>query len=167
MKLVAAKCPCCNANIEVSPDAETTKCRYCGSAILVEDAIKKYTIEFSGEVGISGISSLENDLKLGSQYLEVKEWTNAYHMFSNAIDKKADCYAAWHGCLCALTQNFSFADKSWAPISGSRGFEFVIGNCFKYGNLNQKKEMETELSNFIVSQTNRVLPLIKDRHYRK
>ena len=50
MKLVAAKCPNCGASIDVDKDSESTKCDFCKSKIIVEDAIAKYKIELSGEV---------------------------------------------------------------------------------------------------------------------
>lgn len=41
MKLTVAKCPSCNANIEVNENLEKAICQYCGSTILIESAIKK------------------------------------------------------------------------------------------------------------------------------
>lgn len=156
MKLVAAKCPSCGANIEVSPNDEATKCKYCGNAILVEDALKKFEVEVRGTVQISGISSLENDLELGRQALDAKDWAKAYRVFSGAIDKKAVCYDAWNGCLCAMTQNFTYAEKLWVPINGSRGLEDVIINCLKYCNINQRNAVIAKLSDFINSHSKRV-----------
>ena len=34
MKLVAAKCPSCGANLEVNPNQEALKCQYCGNYFL-------------------------------------------------------------------------------------------------------------------------------------
>ena len=39
IKLTAAKCPNCGADIEVNPQSDTAKCKYCNSTILVEGAL--------------------------------------------------------------------------------------------------------------------------------
>lgn len=140
MKLVAAKCPNCGANIEVSPEMEATKCKSCGSAILVEDAIQKYKIEVSGEVSLSGISSVENDLERGNQCLSASDWETAFAMFRRAVDKKANSYDAWIGCLAALTQNFTYCDYARAKYDGNTGIESTIINILKYANQEQKQD---------------------------
>lgn len=40
IKLTAAKCPNCGADIKVNPNLEQTVCSYCGCTILVEGALK-------------------------------------------------------------------------------------------------------------------------------
>lgn len=42
IKLTAANCPNCGADIEVNPEMTTTVCKYCGSTILVDGAIKGF-----------------------------------------------------------------------------------------------------------------------------
>lgn len=96
MNLIAAKCPSCGSNIEVSPEMEATKCKSCGSAIFVDDAIQKYKIEVSGQVNISGISSVENDLEHGNQCINERDWLTANKAFQDAVDKQASNYEAWY-----------------------------------------------------------------------
>ena len=167
MNLVSAKCPNCGANIEVSPEMETTKCKSCGSAILVDDAIQKYKIEVSGEVSLSGISSLENDLELGKQCLAAQDWETAYKVYSGAIDKKSVCFEAWSGCLSALTQNFTWADKSWVPIEGIKGLKSVIANCLMYATTEQKNETTSKLECFMGSHNRVVSSEIELNRHRK
>ena len=48
MKLIPARCPSCGADIEVNKDNETTKCKYCETRIIIDDAIdeaKNITID--------------------------------------------------------------------------------------------------------------------------
>ncbi len=47
MKLVPAKCPSCWADIEVNKDLEKTICQYCGTTVLIDDAVQKYKLEIS------------------------------------------------------------------------------------------------------------------------
>ena len=41
MKLVAAKCPSCGANIKVDRSLKLTRCEYCNTEITVEEAVEK------------------------------------------------------------------------------------------------------------------------------
>jgi len=152
MNLIAAKCPNCGANIEVSPEMEATKCKSCGSAILVEDAIQKYKIEVSGQVSLSGISSVENDLKLGEQCLDAKDWKSAYNVFSGAIDKNADSFAALYGCLTAMTNGFTAIDQEWVKLNGIKGIKSVIKNCIVHEPDRRSAETYNKIHNFLDSK---------------
>ena len=44
MKLIPARCPSCGADIEVNKENETTKCKYCDTRIIIDDAIAKYKV---------------------------------------------------------------------------------------------------------------------------
>lgn len=92
MKLVAAKCPSCGANIKVDKDSDRTKCDYCHSQILVEDAIVKYKVEISGEVEIKNLPKLENYLKLGERYYKDQEYQEAYKIYCKAVELDPDHY---------------------------------------------------------------------------
>lgn len=41
MKLVSAMCPNCGAKLELDENMEKGFCMYCGSQILVQDAVQK------------------------------------------------------------------------------------------------------------------------------
>ena len=57
MTLEPAKCPSCGANIEVNKDLEKTICQYCGTTVLIKDAIQKYQVELTGSVQVDGLKS--------------------------------------------------------------------------------------------------------------
>ena len=86
MKLKSAKCPNCGANLKVNPDNETTKCEYCKSAILVEDAIAKYKLEISGEVEIKNIPKAENYLKLAERNYKNRDYNEAYKNYNLVLE---------------------------------------------------------------------------------
>lgn len=86
MKLVAARCPNCNANLDVNPENEAMKCQYCGGAILVDDAITKYKIEISGEVEVKNLPKLDNYLKLADRNYNLKEYDDAYKNYDKIIE---------------------------------------------------------------------------------
>lgn len=59
MKIIALKCPNCNADIELDQDREFGFCNYCGSKIMIADAVQKV----SGTVNINRSSEINNILK--------------------------------------------------------------------------------------------------------
>lgn len=86
MKLVAAKCPNCGANLDVNPNDETIKCQYCRSSILVDDAIAKYKLEISGEVEIRNLPKIDNYLKIADRNYQTKEYDEAYKTYAKIIE---------------------------------------------------------------------------------
>ncbi len=81
MKIVPAKCPNCGANIDVDEEQETTKCEYCGDAILIDRAIEKYKIE----VKVTNLPDLNNLLVLGERAYTGQDYSNAYEYYKKAI----------------------------------------------------------------------------------
>ena len=65
MKLIAAKCPKCNADIEVNETLDKAICQYCGSTILIESAIQKHKMEITGTIKIDGIQSNSENGSIG------------------------------------------------------------------------------------------------------
>ena len=81
MKLVAAKCPNCGANIDVDRDSDITKCEFCHSKIMVDDAIEKVKVEITGNVEIKNLPKYENYVTLADRYyneLMLREARNEY-----------------------------------------------------------------------------------------
>ena len=111
MKLVAAKCPSCGANIDVDKKQEITKCKYCKTQILVDDAIIKYKLE----VDINNMPTLKNYLKLGKRFFDDGEYTDSYKMYSKAVELNPDnaeavLYQGLSKSLCTTYKNFELDD---------------------------------------------------------
>ena len=85
MKLVAAKCPSCGANIKVDRSLKFTKCEYCNSEIIVEDAIENLL-----KVELKDTPTLDNLLKLGARYFDNHEFEEAYKVYSKAEEINPD-----------------------------------------------------------------------------
>ena len=79
MKLVAAKCPSCGANIKVDTSLKFTKCEYCDSQIVVEEAVENLL-----KVELKDSPTLDNYLKLGERYYNNREFGEAYNAYSKA-----------------------------------------------------------------------------------
>ena len=77
MKFTPAKCPSCGANIEVNENLEKTICQYCGTTVLIQDAIQKYKIEVSGKVKVDGILGKSELLEQAKNHIKLEEYREA------------------------------------------------------------------------------------------
>ena len=94
VKLQAAKCPQCGADIEVNVNLEKTICQYCGSTILIEDAVQKIKIEHSGTVKVDGIKNRDDYLKQAKKHMKVEEYEKAIELLKIIVrDDKFDIEA--------------------------------------------------------------------------
>jgi len=85
MKLVAAKCPSCGASIKVDRSLKFTKCEYCDTEIVVEEAVENLL-----KVELKDSPSFDNYLKLGNRYFENQEFGEAYKAYSKAEEIDPD-----------------------------------------------------------------------------
>ena len=85
MKLVAAKCPSCGANIKVDRNLKITKCEYCNSEIIVEEAVENLL-----KVELKDTPTLDNLLKLGARYFDNREFEEAYKVYLKAEEINPD-----------------------------------------------------------------------------
>ena len=85
MKLIPAKCPSCGASIDVDRSLKFTKCQYCGTEIVVEEAIENLL-----KVELKDSPTLENYLKLGNRYFENLEYEEAYKIYCKAEEIDPD-----------------------------------------------------------------------------
>ena len=109
IKLVAAKCPSCGANIEVDKDSNKTKCKYCESTILVDEAIEKLKIELSGEVEVKNLPKLEGILKVAGRAYDNGEYDDALEQYSAALvlDPDNPLIVLRKGICKSLTTNYA------------------------------------------------------------
>lgn len=97
MELKSAKCPNCGGKLELNPEIEKGICIYCGSEIIVAEAIQK----FKGE--ISGIATVEKSLIRAQQQLEDGDGDKASKTFKHVIEvDPTNAEAFWGLYLCAL-----------------------------------------------------------------
>lgn len=94
MKLVAAKCPNCGAQIDVDQNSDSTRCEYCNSKVIVEEAIEKYKLEVSGSIEINNLPKFDNYMKLGDRYYKDKDYSEAHEYYTKAIELDPDNYHA-------------------------------------------------------------------------
>ena len=137
MKLVAAKCPNCGAQIEVDQNSDSTKCEYCDSKIIVEDAIEKYKVEISGSVQVNNLPTIENFIKLGDRHFNNNEFTEAYNNYTKAVELDPDnVHAVFRQGLCkAKSSNYERFELDYVIIALKNIYEILK-------NRNENNEIE-------------------------
>jgi DNA-directed RNA polymerase subunit RPC12/RpoP len=93
MKIIALKCPNCNADIELDQDREFGFCNYCGTKIMIADAVQKV----SGTVNINRSSEINNILKRAKDYEERQMLDDAEKYYDRALDIDMDNQEAQEG----------------------------------------------------------------------
>ena len=116
IKLVAAKCPSCGANINVDSNLNNTKCEYCKTNIIVDEAIQKYKIEISGEVEVKNLPKFDGLMQIANRHYDNGEYEDAYPQYCAAVElNPLDPYAVFRKGICkALTTNYRNFDISAA-----------------------------------------------------
>jgi hypothetical protein len=84
MKLIAAKCPDCGADLKIPEDSTSVICEYCGGNILVTDIL-------------GATSVMQNCMTLAYTAMENKNYKDAYDHFNRAIEIDMKNPNAWFG----------------------------------------------------------------------
>jgi tetratricopeptide (TPR) repeat protein len=87
MSFKPAKCPNCAGDLQVPEDRDTVKCMYCGSDIVVREAIKDAV----------GTVNIENLMMLAKNAEESKNPEEAYKYYSMVLEYDAKNIEAWIG----------------------------------------------------------------------
>lgn len=94
IKLQAAKCPQCGADIEVNPNLEKTICQYCGTTILIQEAVQKVKVEHTGTIKVEGIKNRDDYFKQAKKHIKVEEYEKALGLLNIIVnDDKFDIEA--------------------------------------------------------------------------
>ena len=88
MKLVAAKCPNCGAEIEVDKNSDSTRCDYCNSKIIVEEAVERLRLE------VSNLPKCDNFIVLGDRCYKDKKYKEASDYYGKALELDPNNYYA-------------------------------------------------------------------------
>ena len=154
MKLVAARCPNCGANIDVDKDSDSTRCEYCKSKIIVEDAIQKVKVEMSGSVEVTNSTSVSKLLKIANQYYFDKEYKDALKYYEKALELNPDePLVVLRVGLCDALSNYNSVDIN-KPIK-------ALKNAYRL--LSDDKEKNKKIINSYINESSDVVKLISRR----
>lgn len=103
MPFEAAICPRCGANIQVPADSEQARCMYCGSSLIVKDAVQKLKLELSGSVLVD--SNIESVIKSAEGFLLLEKWQEAMMLYTRITEQNSMDYRGWWGLFLVKTHN--------------------------------------------------------------
>jgi len=103
MELTAAKCPNCQAKIQIDPETKNGFCSYCGSQIIPQEAI--HHLKVSGKVSVEGVNTTAQLKANAQRSYDVKQYDNAERDWKRVIDLDAtDHEAYWGQILCHIAK---------------------------------------------------------------
>lgn len=126
MSFKAAKCPNCAGDIQVPEERDTAKCMYCGSDIVVREAIKLAASEIN----------LDNIFRLADEAVNSNNYSEAYNYYTKILEREPDNYKAWYG---------KAISAGWqSTLNDLRLLETITGieNAIKYVPDNEKNELK-------------------------
>lgn len=148
MPFEAAKCPTCGAAVQVQSDVPFAFCSSCGNRLETKKAIALVKLDVSEAIPVKGISSVENDLIRGRQCLDVKDWSTAFKVFSEAVAKDATSFEAWYGCLAARSENFQATNIVFENDLGVMSLTSITKNSMTYAEDTQRANLYAQLSSW-------------------
>jgi DNA-directed RNA polymerase subunit RPC12/RpoP len=146
MEYTAVTCPNCGAKLEIDEKLEKCICDYCESVVLTDDVLGEDDTKVVHKIRVEEVSPAYNRIKYGKVCLSAYDWDDAYRAFTDAILKEPQNYQAWHGCLAALTYNFTNINLGLANLHGVTGFASALKNVLLLGNRKQKRTVTSKIS---------------------
>ena len=101
MSYEAAKCPSCDANIDVENDLDTTKCKYCGVIVKVKTAINYMKVQ------VDGIKNFDTLIRSAETHFEFGETNKSLTIFEKLIEEYPYEWKSCYGLINIKTNNFS------------------------------------------------------------
>ena len=142
----AVECPNCGGRLEIDEKLDKCVCDYCESVILTDDILGTDDTKVVHKVRVEEVSSAYNLIKYGKVCLSAYDWDDAYKAFCKAIQEEPQNFQAWHGCLSAMTCNFTNIHQGLANLHGVTGFASAIKNVLLLGNRKQKRTVTSKIT---------------------
>jgi len=121
MKFENAKCPNCNANIQLDSGKTEGFCLYCGNKLFVREAINYLKTQIEGSVEVKGIASIEQLKKNAETALNVGRYRDAIRQLKKAYTINPTDYQVSLGLLKAYMLGWQSA-----TLETFAGYEAVI-----------------------------------------
>lgn len=109
MSIIAAKCPGCGGDIQLDDTNQHGFCMYCGTRVIVKDAIEETRVKIEGKVSVEGLASLEKLVQNAETFMALGEYAKALDVFRKAAAEYPADYRGWWGVVCALSHSFRMA----------------------------------------------------------
>lgn len=120
MAFKAAKCPSCAGDLQLPDDKDKVKCMYCGSDIIVRDAIQAF----------AGVN-IQNILELAKVAQDCGNDVNAYNYYVQALEYDSNIIEAWLGrAECALASHEKSLDIPGEKIDIDKIMKLTCDEAF-------------------------------------
>jgi len=110
MKFISAKCPNCNADLQVKDGITNIKCEYCGKNVIIDD--ESHKIKINGKVSIEGVQTDKELIDNANELLDMGEYIKAKKLFEKFSTNNPNKYQGWLGLLICRTRNFTIKDNN-------------------------------------------------------
>ena len=152
MALTAAICPACGAQLQLDEKQTKGFCQYCGSQIIVQEVIKKVTIENS--VRVEGISNLESELSNVSAYIKLGKFDEAREVLRRLTEKYTSDFRPWWE-QAKITYDVSNYYSKYVYVDAI-GETDALKSALRLADTRGKKIIETEYDEYRarIEQTN-------------
>lgn len=126
MAFVAAICPACGGQLQLDDSLEKGFCQYCGTQIIVQDAIHGVKIE--GPVQVMGISTLETELRNVSAYIKLGKLEDARTLLKQLTKQYTGDYRPWweYAKINAQASNFYSKYIYYDTITSSEAYDAAL-----------------------------------------
>lgn len=138
MNFVAALCPNCSANIQVDENANKCFCQYCGTQIIVDEAVQK----IQGTVKLDLTKQIENYLIRANEFFSMKRYEDAESYYNKVLDIDATNSEARRGLLLVeethITPNLYIERGKIRPSGEGKTYLYING-----------KKNDADLDNYV------------------
>ena len=157
VKLVPAICPQCGAQLKVNPGDKQMDCEFCGTTIMIDEAVQKYKIEIEHKIRIDGLHGREYQFEQAQKHFDVGEYYDAISFLVSILtDDKFDIEALILFIKCNLTL---LKEHNYSPNMSGYNPNYVDGDeeCFRdtlelvnrLEKVDQEKSYEKELVDYL------------------
>ena len=157
VKLVPAICPQCGAQLKVNPGDEQMDCEFCGTTIMIDDAVQKYKIEVEHKIRIDGLHGREYQFEQAQKHFDVEEYYDAISFLVSILtDDKFDIEALILFVKCNVTL---LKEHKYSPFMSINNPNYTEGDeeCFRdtlelvkrLEKVDKEKKYEKELKKYL------------------
>ena len=143
MKFIVARCPNCGAHVEVDKDSDSGRCEYCGSKVMIAEALENYKF--------NNLSKVEKFIILGDRFYRDNNYKDAYDNYSKALqlDPKHEYAMLKKGFCKSLSSEYKNLD-----IKSAIGVIKKVEKSMKNANLEERYNNAVKECQDVIDEAN-------------
>lgn len=157
VKLVPAICPQCGAQLKVNPGDEQIDCQFCGTTIMIDEAVEKYQLEIVHKIKVDGIRGRDDFYEQAEKHFKAKEYYDAISILVGLVENDKfdiEAYILFIKCNCEILKSHDYN-----PILSAYSNDYAEDDlhCFsdlidyyeRVQKIDKEKKYEKELKKYI------------------